>query len=188
MGSDFPRVTEILDAVGLGPDLAHVPAALLEAARVRGSAVHAAIEAAVYGYLDEDELDILEVIPRLDAWRKFVTESGYEATHTEIELVHAPWRYRGHPDSIGWLVGKRTLIDWKNSETVQLKPASYQLAAYRAAWNHQHPQEPIDVLLVVQLKGDGTYRVHEVSAAEVEPVWFAAVMVFHARHERPVAA
>ncbi len=177
----FPRVTEILHDLGLGPDLAHVPPAVLEVARERGSAVHAAIEALVYGYLDEDEC-ALDVLPRLDAYRKFVQESGYETTHTEIEVVHPTWRYRGHPDSVGWLGATRIIVDWKNSDTVQLTPASYQLAAYRAAWNVQHPAEPVEALAVVQLRSDGTYAFREVNIAEAETVWFAALIVYHAKH------
>ena len=176
----FPRVTEILAAVGLGPDFSTVPPDVLEAARVRGRAVHNAIEAIVYDFLDESAL-APDVLTRLDSYRRFVKESGYETVHTEIEVEHPVWRYRGHPDTIGWLLNKRTLLDWKNTDAVQLAPASYQLAAYRAAWNAQHPTEPVEALGVVQLKSDGTYRFHEVSAAEAEPVWFAAVTVYRAQ-------
>jgi hypothetical protein len=180
--NELPRVTKILTAVGLGPDFSGVPAATLEAGRVRGTAVHEAIEACVYDYLDESAL-APDVRPRLDAYRRFVKESGYQTTHTEIEVVNVAWRYRGHPDSIGWLGLTRCLIDWKNADAVQLRAAGPQLAGYRAAWNERHPTEPVEVLLVVQLKSDGTYRAHEISAAEYEPVWFAAVTVYHAQQE-----
>lgn len=182
MTASLPRVTEILEAVGLGPDFSSVPPEILEAARVRGTAVHAAIEAVVYNFLDESAL-AADVLPRLDAYRRFVKESGYETTHTEIEVINAAWGYRGHPDSIGWLLSKRTMLDWKNMDALELAPAGYQLAGYRAAWNAQHPTEPVAALAVVQLKSDGTYRFHEVSAAEAEPVFLAAVMVYHARKE-----
>lgn len=177
-----PRVTEILDVVGLGPDFSTVPAAVLEAARIRGQGVHAAIEAIVYGFLEESSL-AEDVLPRLDAYRAFVKDSGYQTTHTEIEIASATWRYRGHPDTVGWLGPKRVILDWKNTDVVQLKPASWQLAGYRVAWNEQRPTEPVDALGVVQLKGDGTYRFHEVNVGEAEPVWFAAVTVFRARGE-----
>lgn len=178
----LPRVSEILETVGLGPDLRHVPPAALEYGRIRGKAVHSAIEAAIFNYLDESSLD-LEVIPRLDAYRRFVKESGFEPTHAEIAVESATWRYRGHPDVVGWLNGRRVILDWKNGETVQLRPAGRQLSAYRVAWNEQNPREPVDGLAVVQLKGDATFRFWEVSAAEHEPVWLAGLMVFHARME-----
>jgi hypothetical protein len=183
----LPRVTAILADVGLGPDLSGIPEAVLEYARERGSAVHAAIEADFYGYLDEEALAI-EVVERLDAYRRFVKESQFQPEIVEFRVVHEAWRYQGHPDMLGWLMGRRTIVDWKATDVVHLKPASLQLAAYRAAWNAMHPDQPVEQLAVVQLKGDGSYRFHEVAAAEAEPLWFAAVMVFHARHERLVAA
>lgn len=182
MTTPLPRVTHILETVGLGPDFSHVPADVLDAARIRGSAVHAAIEAIVYGFLDESEL-AEDVIPRLDAYRRFVKDSGYETTHTEIEVVHPAWQYRGHPDSVGWINGKRLIPDWKNSDAVQLESASWQLAAYRAAWNAQHPTEPVEALAVVQFTHAGKYRFHEVNVAEAEPVWFGAMTVYRARKE-----
>ena len=186
MSASLPRVTEILQSVGLGPDFSAVPPAALEYARERGRAVHAAIEAEVYGYLDETTLSE-DVRVRLDAYRRFVKESGYQTTHTEIEVASTTWRYRGHPDSIGWLGTPRTLLDWKATEAVFLDAAAYQLAGYRVAWNEQRPCYPIDAAAVVQLKGDGTYRVHEIDFARAEPVWLAACMVYHAKPRQEAA-
>jgi hypothetical protein len=177
-------VTAILNDVGLGPDLSGVPTALLEAARRRGTAVHQAIEAIQYGFFDEAEVPE-DVIPRLAAYRRFLKDSGYETVHTEITVTHPAWRYIGHPDTVGWLNARRVVLDWKNTDVVQLAPASYQLAAYRAAFNAEHPTEPVEACAVVQLKGDGTYRVWEVDIAAAEPIWFAAVTVYRARQESP---
>ena len=184
--SGLPRVSAILAAVGLGPDFSGVPEAVLENARRRGSEVHAAIEAIVYGYLDESAL-FEDVVPRIEAYRRFIKESGYETVRTEIEVVHAAWRYQGHPDTVGWLGKTRMILDWKNTDSVQLQPASLQLAAYRAAWNAQHPTEPVNACAVVQLRGDGTYGIHEVNVAEAEPLWFAACMVHHAKRRLEAA-
>jgi hypothetical protein len=181
--SPLPRVSHVLDAVGLGPDFSGVPEAVLEAARIRGSAVHAGIEAIVYNFLDESALSP-DVLTRLEAYRRFVKEAGYETLHTEITVTHPAWRYCGHPDTIGWLLKRRVILDWKNTESVQLAPASWQLAAYKLAWDHEHPAEPIGAAAVVQLKGDGSYVFHEVELPAAEPVWLAAVTVFHARQNR----
>ena len=180
----LPRVTEILAGVGLGPDFSSVPPAMLEYARERGKAVHAAIEADVYKYLDESALSE-DVRVRLDAYRKFVRESGYQATRTEIEVVSATWRYRGHPDSIGWMGERRVVLDWKASDAVALDPAALQLTAYRVAWNEANPCAPIAAAAVVQLCGDGSFRFHEVEPAE--PLWLASVMVYHAKQGRLAA-
>lgn len=181
MGSTFPRVTEILAATGLGPDFSRVPADVLEAARDRGIEVHAAIEALVYGYLDEESVSTVAA-PYLDAYRKFVAESGYEAKYAEIEVTHPAWRYQGHPDSVGFLVGRRVLIDFKSGGA---EGVEYQLAGYRAAWNAERPSEPVEAVAALMLRRDRTYRFIEHSADDAEPIFYAATTVWHARQRRP---
>mgnify|MGYP001563745164 FL=1 len=158
--SELPRVTHILEAVGLGPDLSGVPATLLEIGRRRGTAVHALIEAEVYGYPPEDK-DAELYAPFLLAYRTFVREAQYKTEQTERLVTHAAWGYCGHLDSLGWFMGtQRAIVDWKSGEPPDLKAANYQLAAYRRAWNEEHPQEPVDCIGVVNLRDDGTYRWH----------------------------
>jgi len=176
----LPRVTEILTATGLAPDFGMVPADVLEAARARGAAVHAAAEGDHYGYAVELAPD---AAPYLDAYRKFVAESGHEPLVSEFEVVHAGWGYCGHPDRLGWLVGKRCLLDYKCTESPDLAYAGRQLALYRIAWNAQHPTEPVESIAVLQLKSDGTYRLHEIAPADHEQVALAAVVVYHARQQ-----
>jgi hypothetical protein len=178
VSTPLPRVTAILSAVGLGPDFRAVPQPVLEAARARGIIVHAAIEADHYQY--PVELPAVAA-PYLDAYRKFVAESGHEPICSEFEIVHPTWLYCGHPDRIGWLLGRRTLLDWKCTESPDLPAAGRQLSGYRLAWNAQHPTEPIDSTAVVQLKGDGSYRLHELAAVDHEQTFLAAVVVYQAR-------
>jgi hypothetical protein len=64
-----------------------------------------------------------DVLPRLDAYRRFIKDSGYETIHTEIEVVHPAWRYCGHPDSIGFLNRARVILDWKNMDALDVQPA-----------------------------------------------------------------
>lgn len=179
----FPRVTEILADVGLGLDVSRIPSGVLEAGRARGAAVHAAIEAIVYGYDGEATIPS-EIAPYLDAYRKFVAESGYETIATEIEVVNTRWRYRGHPDSVGWLGGARIIPDWKTGDDTG---SEYQLAGYRAAWNAEHPTELVTGIAVVNLRDNGTYRFTEISADEAEPIFLAAVIVFWAKRSRDAA-
>jgi hypothetical protein len=179
----LPRVTDILAAVGLGPDLGPVPAVVLEAARARGTAVHALIEAHHYGYLEDGSITP-ETAPYFSAYLKFLADSGHEPIRSEFEVVHAAWGYRGHPDRLGWLSGRRILLDWKTAEAPELPPAGLQLAAYRLAWNAMHPTEPVDLVAVLQLKADGTYRYHDLAPATYEDTFLAAVLVYRARQER----
>ena len=180
MSAALPRVTEILRAVGLSPDLSGIRPDVLEAGRLRGTAVHEALEAECYGYLDEASLTE-DVLTRVTGARRFCKESGYKQAAAEVPVQHAAWRYRGHLDSVGWLGAKRMIVDWKTGESVALPSAGYQLAAYRLAWNSEHPTEPVEMLGVVLLLADGSYRFHEVSPTAAEPIWLAAVVVYHAQ-------
>lgn len=187
MAAALPSVTTILRVVGLSGNFSQIPPDILNAARDRGSAVHAAIEAHHYGY--DFDLDP-EYKPWFDAYLRFVEETGHVPIVSENEVVHEAWGYCGHPDRIGWLTlkdftGHRTVLDFKSggSEGVE-----WQLAAYAAAWNAQHPTEPIDRAVAVALRKNGTYRLLPardgrvgVDLRQATPVFYAAVTVFRAR-------
>ena len=180
MTAPLPRVTEILAATGLGFDPTGISAPVLEAARLRGELVHAGIEALVYGYEAPALTDPIAA-PYLDAWRKFLAESGFKAERAEFEVAHPAWRYQGHPAVLGWLLGKRIILDAKTGDQTGV---AYQLAGYRAAWNAEHPTEPVEAIAAVKLNYDGRYRFHEIEVPAAERVWLAAVTVFHAQQEQ----
>lgn len=181
--TDLPRVTTILRATGLAGDLSMVPGAVLEAARDRGNAVHAAAEALVYGYFEPETVPPVAA-PYVSALQKFLAESGFEPIAAEIQVVDLVWRFQGHPDLIGWLRGLRTVIDLKTGDDTG---AAYQVAGYAQGWGAQHPTQPIQAGAVVHLRNDGTYRYDEVSLAAATPVWQAAVIIFYAQPERRAA-
>ena len=176
MSEPLPRVTEILADVGLTPDYSFVPEVARILARIRGSAVHAAIEAVAYGYV-EGEPDPA-IAAYLDAYRKFLHESRYVTLASEFEVVHPVWRYRGHPDSLGMMGTTRLITDFKTGE---LGAVDYQLVAYIEGWNATHPTEPVTAGMAVQLRDDGTYRIHEADLNAARPIWFAAVTMFWAK-------
>lgn len=178
MAEPLPRVTHILDAVGLGPDLSMVAADVLAAAMKRGTAVHEAIEALSYGYFEGCDPAITGYV---DAYRTFVAESGYRVIAAEVEVTHPAWRYRGHPDSVGWIGSNRAVLDFKTGVS---DGVAYQLVGYAEAWNAEHPTELITAAACVELRENGTYRVTEVDLGAAKPVWFAAVTVYHAQKGR----
>jgi hypothetical protein len=174
----LPRVSEILRAVGLAPDFSDIPAAALEAARARGTAIHRLIEGHHYGYVDALEVPV-GCGPYLAAYEKFLAESGHEPIHSEILISHPVWHYQGTLDRIGWLNAKRTLLDWKSG--VLTPWARYQLAAYFDAWNARYPAERVEAAATVQLMADGRYSYRVVDLAAALPVWHAAVIVYRAQ-------
>lgn len=177
MSDLLPRVTEILGAVNLAPDLSDVPEDTLLLGRERGRIVHQAIEALTYGYFEPDSFPE-EYLPYLDAYRTFLKDSGFEPKYSEIEIRSDRWRYRGHPDLIGFLGPQRVLIDAKSGIA---KRVQYQLAGYRIAFNEERPREPISSALSLQLRRDRTYRVREHDMTEAEPVFQSAVIVYNAQ-------
>jgi hypothetical protein len=175
----LPRVTEVLQDVGLGPDLSMVQPDVLAAALERGKEVHAVCEALVYGYHDPHRVSDAAA-PFVSALEKFLHESRFEAVRAEFLVTHAVWRYCGHPDLLGFLNGRRTILDLKTGDA---SGAAVQVTAYVDAWNAEHPAESVEAGAILHLRDDGTYRLEPVSLPAALPVWRAAVIVWRARRE-----
>lgn len=176
--SDWPSVTRILADVGLGPDFSMIPRDTLEKARARGEAVHRLIESHHYQYLDEAEITP-ELAPYFSAYLKFLAESGHEPMASEFRVESTHWGFCGHPDRLGWLVGKRCLLDWKCVTALEIEPVARQLAGYTIGYEEQHPGQRIEIAAAVQLQGDGKYRFHEVDIrSESESEFLAAVVIY----------
>ena len=181
--AQLPSVTQILKACGLSADYTHVPKHLLDHAAQRGTALHLAIQLYHEDDLDEDSLHP-EVAPGFSSYRKFLVESRHEPLHTEIEVIHPMWHYVGHPDRIGFLNEKRVILDFKYMETVKLAPAVLQMTAYKLAWEAMYPDSPLAGGYVLQLKRDGTYRLHHTPLDQkAEQTFLAALVVYRAIEE-----
>ena len=196
--SSLPSVTHILNVMGLSADLSGIAPAVLEQARRRGTMLHEAIEALTYGYLDRGALDE-DTKGCLAGYEGFVAETGYKPIVCEVELVSETWGVVGHADGAGWIGSDRTIPDWKRVAVLDPWSVSYQLAAYRMLWNETHPKEPVERLIGIQFRPDGTYRMHPVprdaaeakrlgvkgpTLAEATQVFQAAVIMFKARDRR----
>ena len=181
----FPSVTEILQAVGLAPDLSMVKPDVLAWASARGTALHRAIELHTKGTLDYDSLHP-EIIPALKAYLDFVHDSGHEAIASELELVHPTWGFMGHPDRVGTLAKLEdlVLIDWKMTASFSTNYVRHQLAGYRLLWNANNPDRPVRKCFGLHLKKDGRYTLHDVSDPEAEQAFLAAVVVWKAQRRK----
>lgn len=148
-GHRVPSVTTILKPLD---NFDGVPTDVLEAARARGTAVHAATQYDDEGELDMDTVDPL-IRPYLEAWRLFRYQTSFEPIANEGRVYHAQHRYAGTFDVVGRFgAGKLVLIDKKSGESVPLS-AGPQTAAYAEAWGG----ERIAKRYVVQLRADGQY-------------------------------
>lgn len=154
-GKPMPAVSEILSPL---IDFGRVPPDVLEFARLRGTAVHKATELHDLGTLDEDSVDD-NVRPYLDAWKEFRNDTGFIPMYIEHRVYSENYGYCGTIDRHGLMTklsgSPGAVIDIKTP--VQLGPVvGLQLAAYQEALRCHGIFR--DLRFVVQLRGDGQYR------------------------------
>jgi len=162
-----PSITQILRPMN-DEAYGHVPAAELNHAAERGQAVHEACWYYDQDDLDEDSLDE-EIKPYVAAYRKFREESNIEIVEIETPRVgfHGKIAFAGRPDRIVRVpLGRRwslpSPLDIKT--TVDMAPAvGVQLAGYAELLGTAGGILG-QYLLGLQLKEDGTYRLHEYRA------------------------
>lgn len=175
-GQPIPSVSAILKAAGLSPQYADVEPAVLEKARNRGIAVHAACEA-----LDKDESPpplTDELKPYVNAYVQFRYDAGFTVIETEQALYHPQLLYAGTPDVVGTLNKVRALVDRKATYEINHTAVSVQAAAYRGAWNAQRPDQSVTNIYALHLRRDGTYRLHRYDADEAWQIFMAALAIF----------
>jgi hypothetical protein len=141
-------------------DWSHISPETLKAAGERGSRVHAAIAAEINGdfpMLPDNEKGYL------DAARKFL---GYVTGIILVEqrLISDVHQYTGQVDIVCQMSGddRITVLDWKTSATLS-KSWPIQVAAYGhlVKANALLPKESASRHMVVQLKKNGTFKIHE---------------------------
>lgn len=155
-GRRVPSVTEILSAVGVSVDfeaIGGMSARLAEQIDLRrqlGTAVHLDAHA-----FDDDDLDWDSVDPRVEpyvrAWATLRLNKQLTPTARERVVFDPTWFYCGTLDGIFRTPsGARILIDIKTGDPRD-GGCQFQTAAYAAAYQIEHPQEPIDARWGVQL-------------------------------------
>lgn len=152
-GVKLPSVSRILRVTGIAPDLSHIPPDVLRRAADRGRAVHACVE-----HWDDITRDdwTPRTTPYLIAYQRFLDDTGFEPMYHEVKIASVVHKYAGRLDMVGWLWGKRTLIDLKATKNVHPK-IRWQLWAYRIGWNEMHPDQPIQEGFGLQVTRSGRY-------------------------------
>lgn len=166
-GRIVPSVTGVLKAASLIDDQWFD-----DWSRDRGSAVHQICQ-----YLDEGDLDIKTVDPRLfgylDAYKKFRREVQFDIQGIELKVASAIYGYAGTLDRWGFAGnGLPILVDIKTgalSPPVGIQLTGYQLALLE--WYNIHCFK----LFGLQLKEDGTYKMKEYKADM--KTWQAALII-----------
>lgn len=124
-----------------------------EEGRLRGNDVHLAANLYDNGDLDESTVRD-EIKGYLDAYKRFLEESGFVFIESERIVWNPTYRYAGRFDRIGSLNRRPTIIDIKTGAVEAW--AGLQLAAYAACFNGREFDR-----YALQLKSDGTYRLHQ---------------------------
>lgn len=163
----LPSVTQIL---GLLQDFSGVPSDVLERAREFGSHVHAAVDLDNRGELDEDSLDPA-LRPYLEAWRKFLADTGAVVAASELRLADPVLGYAGTLDTLLVIRSRHVLVDVKTGVVPRI--VGPQLAAYDHLLRANGRPLPTR-RLCVQLCADG-YRVHDCKDPADWPVFLSAL-------------
>ena len=140
-------VTEILKSEGFIDDTW-----FNEYSRTRGSYIHQAIHLYDIGDLDEENLDPV-LVPYLEAWKRFLSESKFEVIESEVRLNSEVYGLTGKPDKVGLLFNKPTLLD--NKSGVIAPWTGLQLSFYELLKGSPHKR------VAVRLKPDGKYSLTE---------------------------
>ncbi len=143
-----PGVTEILKAANLSDNATggngwSIDPDVLDNAAERGAIVHLAVELDCQGTLDEDTVDD-EIWPYVEAWRDFVSDTGFLPLANELTFYEPCSDYAGTLDMIGLIGDQLTILDLKTGSVGLKAWHKYQLAAYarpfflkESVWPHR---------------------------------------------------
>jgi PD-(D/E)XK nuclease superfamily len=171
----YLRVTEILDLAGVTDHQF-----CTDEGKWKGSEVHRATE-----LLDRGRLRSFPdtIGGHLYAYKKFKTECGFVPEKVEVSCVNKLYRVRGRADRVGFLVGRRCVLDLKNGA---IQPAvDLQLALYGEAIDPDVWWDRI----AVQLLADGTYRARRIDRMSYRAdlaTAHAAIRLAHWKREKGI--
>lgn len=158
-GVRVPSVTQVIGHAGLA-DYSQVPQWMLDYKADIGRAAHKAIELDHDNDLDEETVDP-RVLPYVEAFRLFVAQSGFRILYTEQRLYHPRHGYAGTLDIVALDAFKRlAIVENKTTAMWFERAVACQTVAYYKAWNATHPTEQARRRYALQLRPDGTYKLH----------------------------
>lgn len=145
----------------------------LDNAGERGRAVHKALEVLdKYGEVECAE----DIAPHIKAYLQFRKDHVVEWKYIEKPICSPDKRYAGTLDCYGKVDGVPTLLDFKTTASIDPQHRTMYTAAqnlYRKAM-----QDPVERLLILQLKKDGTYKLYELP---IEDELAEACLLLHYR-------
>lgn len=175
-GARIPSVTQILAPLN---DFKFVAPEVLEYKRQLGTAVHKATE--LYDEGDLDESTVADVVrPYLNGWIRFRAEKKFEILGMEHRVFHPTHRYAGTYDRLIHMDGARGILDIKTGE--QYPSYGPQTAAYKNAVE-QETGKRVPGRYTLQLRDDGTYRLHEMKDPDDWAVFLSCLTLHRFRNK-----
>jgi hypothetical protein len=90
----------------------------------------------------------------IDAGMRYISEHKISVIEAEAARWSPRWGYIGTGDLIAKIDGKRSALDWKTSKRLY-STVFLQLAAYQEAWLEEHPDQPLEQRVAVNIGRDG---------------------------------
>ncbi|MBW2646974.1 MAG: hypothetical protein JRE23_12535 [Deltaproteobacteria bacterium] len=165
-GVRLPSVTGILNEVFQPKNYAE------EYHLTRGKYAHLATELYDKGELDESTIDDT-ILPYLEAWRKFRTETGFVPEEIELKLYSETLRFAGTLDRIGTLGTDKILLDIKTGAGFGM--ARYQTAGYEILYGKKLKRYG------VLLTAEGKYKIQPFKDKTDGNVFRACLTVYNVK-------
>ena len=165
-GIAYPSVTTVLSAEGF------IDARFYDDwSRERGQFGHKATALHDLNQLDEDALDPV-LVPYLDAWKRFRSDTGFLPSSVEVPLVSTRYHFAGTPDRVGTFGDTSCIIiDLKLGKPEPW--AAIQTAAYRLLIDSPYKRAAL------HLMGDGRYRLYPHTDRQDAAIFQAALACYH---------
>jgi len=167
---DGRRLISVTEALSLVDDRRKDPYYLQ-----RGRIIHLACELFDRGELDEETVDP-QILPRLEAWKKFRTDTGFVPDRIEEKFYHPVYLYGFKFDVHGFLNGSEVMIDRKSSPH---RTDALQGSAYVAGLEAQDPPIKCKKGFDIYLKENGTYKLDPIKYLRSNFQTFLAVLTAH---------
>ena len=153
------------------------PAWKMEEAAIRGSAVHAALQA-----LDTTGNACIssEYLPYIAAYKAFLQAHDVNWSMVEAPFYHPQERYAGTIDRYGAVDGYLSLVDFKTTYAVNKPLCRAQLNLYRMILLARGIQ--VDRMYILHLRRDGTYKL--ISFPEDVPLANSLITLHNALKKR----
>lgn len=166
-GLPVPSVTQVMSRAGLSTDYSNAPWPHLANAAKLGTEIHQIISVLLEQHGDganwmQVAIDFRHPHERVRAgvvgFCGFMNgmQGQIQTIAFDLSIYSGVWSFAGSLDWIGFLNGRRTILDWKTTSILNAEAAGFQTAGYKIGYNERHPDQLVEDRGVLWLKRDGT--------------------------------